>query len=287
MKSIVITGVSTGIGEATATVFTKAGWRVFGSVRKADDGDRLKATLGPNYHALLLDVIDEAAIGAAAAQVRTTLDGRKLDGLINNAGISVAGPLEHLPSAEFRQQIETNLIGPFLVTKAFLPLLGTDRTLDGAPGRIVNMSSVGGRIGPPFISGYAASKHGLEGLSESLRRELLLFGIDVIIVGPGSVATPIWTKTGSPKESPYARTAYGPAMVKFFTAMVQEGLKGYPPAYIGERLLGIMETARPRSRYALVPGRLTNWALPTLLPRRWVDRLIGRAVGLQPIDRLA
>jgi NAD(P)-dependent dehydrogenase (short-subunit alcohol dehydrogenase family) len=284
MRTVFITGVSSGIGEGAARAFCAAGWAVFGTVRTSADASRLGEALGEGFMPIVCDVTDDAAIKAAAGTVSQALGSRRLDGLINNAGISIAGPLELMPASDFRKQIEVNLVGPFLVTQAFLPLLGTDPARVGKPGRIVNISSVGGRIGPPFISAYSASKHGLEGMSESLRREVRLFGIDVVIVGPGSVATPIWTKTGSPEESPYADSAYGPAILRFFTSMVREGLKGFLPEQIGRRLVSIMENPHPKTRYALVPGRLINWTIPTTLPPRWVDAALGRAFGLRPAD---
>jgi NAD(P)-dependent dehydrogenase (short-subunit alcohol dehydrogenase family) len=142
----------------------------------------------------VFDVTDEQGIHAAAEEVQGCLGNAKLGAVVNNAGVAIGGPLILQPASDFIKQLETNLLGPFLVTKAFAPLLGTDRSRTGAPGRIVNISSVGGKIALPFLGAYAASKHGIEGMSESLRRELMLFGIDVIVVAPGSVATPIWTR---------------------------------------------------------------------------------------------
>src|SRR5262245_15640607 len=179
MRSVVITGTSTGIGWAASKVLTAAGFRVFGSVRRKADAERLAAELGPRFVPLLFDVTDESAVKAAAAQVRAALGGETLAGLVNNAGVAVPGPLLELPIEEFRRQIEVNLTGVVIATQAFAPLLGIDRRLNGAPGRIVNIGSVGGQVATPFLAPYNASKFAIEGLSESLRRELLLFGIDV------------------------------------------------------------------------------------------------------------
>jgi NADP-dependent 3-hydroxy acid dehydrogenase YdfG len=165
MRGVVITGTSTGIGWGAAKVLIANGFRVFGSVRKRADADRLKAEFGQSYVPLLFDVTDAGAVKAAAAEVRATLAGETLAGLVNNAGVAVAGPLLELPVEEFRRQIEINLVGVVIVTQAFAPLLGTDRGLKGNPGRIVNIGSVGGRIGNPFLAPYVASKFTLEGLS--------------------------------------------------------------------------------------------------------------------------
>ena len=194
MRSVVITGASTGIGWAIAKLLLGRGYRVFGSVRKQADADRLKGEFGANFTPLLFDVTDEAAVLAAAREVREALGGETLAGLVNNAGIAVAGPVLELSADEFRRQMDVNVIGPIIATQAFGPLLGADPSLKGPKGRIVMICSVAGKNGNPLSAPYAASKHAIEGLSESLRRELMLFGIDVIIVAPGAVKTPIWSK---------------------------------------------------------------------------------------------
>jgi hypothetical protein len=235
---------------------------------------------------LLFDVTDEGAVQAAATQVRQRLNGRTLLGLVNNAGIAIAGPLLHQSVSEFRQQLEVNLIGPFLVTQAFAPLLGADASLSGSPGRIVNMSSVSGRIGVPFLGAYVASKHGLEGMSESLRRELLPYGIDVIVVGPGAVATPIWDKAEkSDILARYGNTDYVVPLERFGTHMLREGPRGFAPERVGQVVWTAISARRPRLRYALVPQPLANWTLPTTLPRRMVDQIIARRLGLVRADR--
>ena len=193
-RSVVVTGVSTGIGWAIAKVLTGRGFRVFGSVRKQSDADRLTNELGPEFYPLIMDVTDRDAVERAAKEVERQLGSATLAGLVNNAGIAVPGPLLYLPLEDFRHQIEVNLVGPVSVTQAFAPLLGVDSKRPGAKGRVVNISSTGGKFGVPFLGAYVASKHGLEGLSDVLRRELLLFGIDVIVVGPGSVVTAMWDK---------------------------------------------------------------------------------------------
>src|SRR5271165_3413624 len=203
LKSVVVTGASTGIGWGTVKVLAEKGCHVFGSVRKQSDADRLRKEFGSRFTPLLMDVTDDDAVRQAAALVAEALGRETLAGLVNNAGIAVPGPLLHLKAEEYRHQLEVNLIAPLVVTQAFAPLLGTDRSRQGQPGRIVNISSVGGKLGAPFLGAYVASKHGLEGMSQSLRRELLLYGIDVIVIGPGSVATPIWDKAEADDFSRY------------------------------------------------------------------------------------
>lgn len=193
-KSVVVTGVSTGIGWGAVKVLVGKGFHVFGSVRKQADADRLKAEFGEAFTPLLFDVTDEAAVRAGARQVEAALGGAPLAGLVNNAGIAVAGPVLYLSIDEWRQQLEVNLTGVVIATQAFAPLLGAGGARVASPGRIVNISSVGGRNANPFMAPYCTTKFGLEGLSESLRREMLPFGVDVVVVAPGAVATPIWDK---------------------------------------------------------------------------------------------
>src|SRR6478672_6878938 len=265
MQSVVVTGVSTGIGWGITKVMTQRGFRVFGSVRKTQDAERLSKEFGERFVPLFFDVTDEVAVQAAAQQVREQLNGETLFGLVNNAGIAVAGPLLHLPTDDFRHQLEVNLVSVLIITKAFVPLLGSDHSLRGKPGRIINISSVGGKSGGPFLGAYSASKHGLEGFSESLRRELMLYGIDVIIVGPGSVATPIWDKAAQIDTSAYDRTEYADILRRFSGYFVQEGRKGFPPERIGETILTALTTRSPRVRYAVVPHPFRNWIIPTAL----------------------
>ncbi|MDI3258787.1 MAG: SDR family oxidoreductase [Sinobacteraceae bacterium] len=280
-KSVVVTGVSSGIGQATATLLVGLGWQVFGSVRRAQDAERLQGSLGPAFTPLLFDVTDESAVRSAARTVCAALGERTLDGLVNNAGIAVAGPLTHLPVAEFRRQLEVNLVGPMIVTQAFLPLLGSDPARRGPKGRIVNLSSVGGRLAMPFLAPYCVSKFGLEAFSESLRRELMYYGIDVVIVAPGHVATPIWDKAEEVDIAPYESLPIAGPMKKFRDYFITEGRKGFPPERIAAAIHTALTAARPKARYALVPGRFANWTLPRLMPARTLDRLIAARLGLR------
>jgi NAD(P)-dependent dehydrogenase (short-subunit alcohol dehydrogenase family) len=279
-KSVVVTGASAGIGWGISKVLLAKNFQVYGTVRKSADADRLQKEFGSDFFPLLLDVTDESEVCNAAAQVKERLGQATLAGLVNNAGIAVDGPLVHLPLADYRHQLEVNLVAPLLVTQVFAPLLGTDRTRQGQPGRIVNISSVGGKVGMPFLGAYVASKHGLEGMSESLRRELLLYGIDVIVIGPGSVATSIWDKAESTGINAYQGTEYAPILDHSRKYFIAEGRKGFPPEKIGRAVHVALTTARPKVRYAVVPQRLVNWTLPMLLPKRVVDKIIGKQLGL-------
>lgn len=279
MRSAVITGTSTGIGWGTAKVLIENGFRVFGSVRKVADAERLSAEFGSAFQPLLFDVTDPSAVAAAAEQVRAALSGKTLAGLVNNAGVAVAGPLLELPIDEFRRQIEINLIGVVTVTKAFAPLLGGNEARNGKPGRIVNIGSVGGRNATPFMAPYNASKFALEGLSESLRRELLLFGIDVILIGPGAVATPIWAKAEEMDLSPYQNTPYLRGLERLRKYMLVLGNSGLPPERFGEVVLRALTAERPKVRYAISRQPVQDF-IARALPRRLVDRIIGGRLGL-------
>jgi NAD(P)-dependent dehydrogenase (short-subunit alcohol dehydrogenase family) len=281
MQSAVITGVSTGIGWATAKLLLDRGFRVFGSVRKQADVDRLSKQFGANFTPLLFDVTDEAAVLAAARQVRAALGGETLTGLVNNAGIAVAGPVLELAADEFRRQMDVNIIGPIIATQAFGPLLGTDPSLKGPRGRIVMISSVAGKNGNPLMSAYSASKHAIEGLSESLRREMMLFGIDVIIVAPGAVKTPIWSKAEEVDISTYRNSPFFPSLEKIRKFMLQLGESGLPPEKIAETIADALTSASPKVRYQITPDPMRH-LMTAVLPKRMIDRIIGKRLGLLP-----
>lgn len=280
MKSIVVTGASTGIGWGCVKVLTAKGFHVFGSVRKQADADRLTKEFGAAVTPLLFDVTDEAGVKAGAAQVSAKLNGQTLFGLVNNAGIANPGPLLHIEIDSFRQQMEVNVTGQLIVTQHFAPLLGaTPDAKSKERGRICMMSSVGGKVGSPFVGPYNTSKFALEGLSESLRRELMLYGVDVIVIAPGAIATPIWDKADAIDVSRYANTPYAKSLDIVKKYMVGLGHKGLPPERIGETVHTALTTAKPKTRYIVTPEPLTNW-MSNHLPKRMVDNTIAKRLGL-------
>ena len=281
MPSVVITGVSTGIGWASAKLLLDRGFRVFGSVRKQADADRLKREFGANFTPLLFDVTDEAAVLAAAREVRGVLNGETLAGLVNNAGIAVAGPVLELAADEFRRQMDVNVIGPIIATQAFGPLLGSDPSLRGPKGRIVMMSSVAGKNGNPLMSAYSMSKHAVEGLAESLRREMMLFGIDVIIIAPGAVKTPIWGKADEVDITAYQNSPFYTALVKIRAFMMQLGESGLPAEKIAAKIFEALTLPNPKVRYQITPDPMRH-LVTALLPKRTVDRIIAKRLGLVP-----
>ena len=280
MKSVIVTGVSSGIGYGVAKELIGRGYRVFGSVRREADAARLEAELGERFAPLVFDVTDREAVLRAAEEVGGVLGTGGLAGLVNNAGVAIAGPLMHQPLEEARAHFEVNVVGLISTTQAFLPLLGAKRPRTHPPGRIINISSVGGRIASPFIAAYAGTKHAVEGVSDSLRRELLPYGIDIIVIRPGAVKTEIWGKAAESGVEAYADTDYAEPLANFEEYAMNLAKGGYSPEELGKRVANVFEARRPKTRYAIVPGRLTGWTIPILLPDRLLDRFIGRSIGL-------
>jgi NAD(P)-dependent dehydrogenase (short-subunit alcohol dehydrogenase family) len=276
MPDVIVTGASTGIGFATCQVLIRRGFRVFGSVRTPTDVERLRNQLGTSYVPLIFDVTDPESVSKAVADVKRAAGDQPLAGLVNNAGIAVAGPLAYLPLERFRLQLEVNLLGVHTVTQAFLPLLGTEPNRVGSPGRIVNISSVSGRLAVPFLGAYAASKFGLEGYSDALRRELMLFGIDVILIEPGAVVTPIWDKAEGVVLQQFPDTPYDRSLRRFAEQAMKEAKIGFPAEKVAELIWRALTTRRPRARYMIVPNRLVEWSIPRRLPTEFLDYCIAK-----------
>jgi NAD(P)-dependent dehydrogenase (short-subunit alcohol dehydrogenase family) len=280
MKHVLITGASTGIGYGTAEAFLAKGYHVYGSVRKQADADRLKAELGANFTPLLFDVTDTQGIQAAVKQLENEIGNEGLACLVNNAGVATSGPVMLQPIDDFRYQFEVNLFGLLAVTQAFLPLLGATKNPKFPPGRIIMISSVGGKLSGPFLGAYSASKHALEGMTGSLRRELQLYGIDVIVVAPGAIKTPIWDKPSAQELGIFEGSDYDPMMRKFQSHFVKNGRAGLPARWLGDRIVAIHEKRKPKARYAYVPNHIKDWVIPMMIPTRMLDRIIGKATGL-------
>jgi NAD(P)-dependent dehydrogenase (short-subunit alcohol dehydrogenase family) len=272
--TVLVTGASTGIGEATVLHLRELGFDPIAAVRKDEDAERLE---GQGVRTTRIDVTDADQIAAA----REALGDQPLAGLVNNAGIAVAAPLEFLPIDRLRQQLEINLIGQVAVTQAFLPALRRAR------GRIVNVSSIGGRVGLPLVGAYAASKFGLEGVSDSLRRELRAQGVDVILIEPGGVKTPIWKKGEKLADEmigdempPEADQLYG-RMIQRLRAETSkiEQERGIEPREVAEVIGTALTARRPRARYLVGRDAKIRGPMAKILPDRVMDRLIGRALG--------
>jgi NAD(P)-dependent dehydrogenase (short-subunit alcohol dehydrogenase family) len=284
-KDVVVTGVSTGIGWGTTKVLVSKGFRVFGSVRKQADADRLQREFGNGFVPLMMDITDADAVHQAAQKVGSMMGDRNLVGLVNNAGIVVSGPLLYLRPSEYRRQLDVNMISPLVVTQAFAPLLGTDKKRQGSPGRIVNITSSGAKVPIPLLGAYGSSKCGLEGMSDVLRLELMLFGIDLVMIEPGFVNTTMYDKGEKEDLSEFKPTEYWEAVQNFQKFIVAEGRKGFSPERLGEAVHLALSTAKPKARYAVIKQRFKNWTLPRLLPAKMLDAVFAKQLGLRLRDR--
>ena len=281
VRSVVITGASTGIGAACALELDRRGFRVFAGVRKAADALRLQEQASRWLAPLMIDVTDGESIAETAKTVAAALNNGSLAGLVNNAGIVVGGPLETLPLDEFRRQMEVNVVGQLAVTQSLLPLLRAGR------GRIVNVGSFNGRVAVPYTGAYAASKHALEAMTDALRVELRRWGISVSIIEPGSVKTPIWSKVRSEVQrdidamTPDTEALYGEDMRAMHVASLRLAETGMPVQRVVEAVVHALTARRPRTRYPL--GFQTRLAFIAFrfLPARARDWLICRALGLR------
>jgi NAD(P)-dependent dehydrogenase (short-subunit alcohol dehydrogenase family) len=283
--SVMITGASTGIGLAAAEHLAGKGWHVFAGVRKQADADRLKEALGDQITPVMCDVTDEAQVKAAGAQVRDALGEQNLAGLVNNAGVAVAGPLLHLPIEDMQRQLEINVTGQLRATQAFAPLLGAERGRTGKPGRIVNISSVAGFNATPLVTPYACSKFAIEAFTQGLRRELMMYGIDVVAINPGPIATPIWDKAEELDPEQYAQTDYDGAVRKILGFMLDRGRKGLPPERVAKAIATALTASKPKLNTIVTPEPIGQFVMG-LLPQRFVDHMVARALGLTPQARV-
>ena len=266
--TVLVTGASSGIGEATVLHLKELGFDPVGAVRKDADADRLASR---GVRTVKLDVTDAASIAAA----RESLGDGPLAGRGNNAGVAVASPLEFLPVDQLRHQLEINLIGQVAVIQQFLPALRAGH------GRIVNVSSIGGRVALPLLGAYNASKFALEAISDSLRRELVPHGVDVIVIEPGGVKTPIWRKGNETADEiqsgvpPEAEQLYGPmveALRRESTRIAEKS--GIEPRAVAEVIGKALSTDKPRTRYLVGRDAKVRARVAKVMPDRVMDRAI-------------
>jgi NAD(P)-dependent dehydrogenase (short-subunit alcohol dehydrogenase family) len=270
--AVLVTGAGSGIGRACAERLHRGGFTVFAGVRRAT---ALERGLVP----LTLDVTDDGAVVAAAAAIRDQLGGEPLVGVVNSAGVSGGGPAELTPPEEVRQVLETNFTGTFAVTRELLPLLRASR------GRVVCIGSIGGRVPAPFLAPYSASKAAVAALCDCLRVELRPWGIQVVLVEPGSIATPMWGKgledldRGASSGPAEARALYAPYVRAVRGAAARTAARGAPPDTVARVVERALTARRPRPRY-LVGWDARLQASLRLLPVRARDRVMARALGL-------
>jgi NAD(P)-dependent dehydrogenase (short-subunit alcohol dehydrogenase family) len=275
--AVVVTGASTGIGEATTRHLASLGFKVFAGVRKDEDAERARSS---GLQAVKLDVTDPATIASARAEVEAALDGAPLAGLVNNAGVAISGPIEFVSPDELTRQLDINVVGQVRVIQAFLDLLRRYK------GRVVNISSIGGRMALPLVGPYNASKFALEGLSDSLRREVRGQGIEVVVIEPGAIKTPIWGKGNAAADEmlagapPEAEQLYGNMIraLRAETVKIEEE-RGLPPEEVAKVVGQAMTASKPKTRYLVGRDAKMRAAMAKRLPDRLMDSLIGRTLS--------
>ena len=279
MKTILITGVSTGIGKSCAKILSSNNYKVFGTVRTEKDAEILKKELGKLFIPIIMDVTNEESIYKAKNAIEQQISNKKLDVLINNAGIALGGPIKYIDTDMFRKQFEVNLFGVVSVTNAFLKLLGATEN-NYHKGKIIMISSISGKRSYPFVSPYVASKHALEGLTDCIRKELMLYGIDVILIEPGPVKTAIWDKAPSPNDNPFSKTEYDSILKKFYKMVIEQGKLGIEANVVSKKIKKIIEMKKPKTRYVITGKKLINYTLPSILPDRLFDKLTAKMLGI-------
>ena len=275
-KSILITGVSSGIGHGTLSYFVKKGFHVYGSVRNSKDANKLKKIFRENFTPLIFDVTKEAQVKKAASIVKKDLKNSNLLALVNNAGVAISGPILLQKVRDFEKQININLNGAFRVLKFFAPLCGAEKNNNSKKGVIFNISSISGKIGMPGVGAYTASKFGLEGLSHSLRRELIRYGVDVVIIGPGPIKSEIFDKIDKKfletlKKSDYAKVA------KNIPKRMKNAKKiAFPAEEVGKLIFNALHDPNRKTRYTITPNKLMYWTLPMLITDRMLDKMVTK-----------
>ena len=277
VRSVLVTGASTGIGRATALRLDGAGWRVFAGVRRQEDAESLVRAGSASLSPLYLDVTDADQIAAAAALIEAEADG--LAGVVNNAGVAIPSPLETIPIEDFRRQVEINLTGQVAVTQA---VLGSIRR---AGGRVVFISSIGGRIAFPLTGAYHAAKFGIEAVGDVFRQELRPWGISVSIVEPGSIDTPIWDRGERSADevgarSPQREALYGRVIENYRKVVRQTAERGIPPEKVARVIEHALTSSRPRSRYLVGIDAKVQARLKPLIPTPVFDRIVAKMMGM-------
>lgn len=278
-RYVVVTGASKGIGRATALLLDKHGFHVFAGVRNPADGQALQKEASSRLAPIQIDVTDAEQIKAAADEITRIVGADGLAGLVNNAGVAVGAPLEFIPIDEMRRQLEINVVGQLAVTQALLPLIRQAR------GRIINVSSIGGRIAGPNIGAYHASKFALEAITDTLRNELSPWGIEVVSIEPGGVRTPIWETSTAYANQIIAKMP--PQFHKLYPRMAAAANKlaansttgGILPEKVAEVIERALTTSRPKTRYLVGPDARIAGTIIVRLPDRIRDWLFGRQSG--------
>ena len=280
-RAVLITGAASGIGKTTAIRLLAEGYRVFGGVLLAEEARQLQSTLGPHFTPVLLDVRDEHSLATAATQVAQTLGKQRLGALLNCAGIITNGPLADLSASTFSDVLAVNVVGMHATTRAFLPMLGSDMQREGAPGRVINISSASGRRTMPFTGAYSASKFGVEALSAAMRMEFRPLGIGVIVIAPGLVHTPMASHIHRDLQKPPSLLLYQEPLRRFLALSKEATRKGVPIERVVHTIVRALHHLRPKPRYELHNNFFRDAVLMRALPVWLRDATVARKLALQ------
>jgi short-subunit dehydrogenase len=274
-KVVLVTGASTGIGADTVRCLIEKSFTVVATVRKDEDEKSLISLYGNKVKVIKLDVSNLSAIEKVPEILKEKFQITKLDGLVNNAGVALAGPFAFQDFAEVQNIIQINVLSVMKMTQVLIPMLRSE-----TPGRIVNVSSISGKNAAPFLSVYAASKHAIEGFSEALRKEMLIFGIKVVVVAPGSIKTPIWQKGFVLIKDRYAQTVFADSFAKFVRFAASAEKYALEVSAVSEVICKALTVDDPCVRYAPTPKKFVNLFLPKIIPIKIYDKLTAKALGL-------
>jgi NAD(P)-dependent dehydrogenase (short-subunit alcohol dehydrogenase family) len=279
-RHVLVTGASTGIGAACARTLAARGWRVFAGVRKLADGEALAAGSEGRIIPLQLDVTNREQLQAVVQEIGAQCGEAGLQGVVNNAGIALAGPLEFMPLDAFQRQFDVNVLGLVAVTQAVLPLIRKSR------GRVVLMGSNSGFMCEPFLAGYGATKHAVEAIADSLRIELRPWGIEVALIEPGAIKTPIWSKSREAAEQlfvgmpPECEKLYAAPIAALRKMVEKIPASAIPPERVAAAVAHALEARRPRTRYPVGLDSIGGSILVRFIPDRWLDWIIRKVMGL-------
>jgi NAD(P)-dependent dehydrogenase (short-subunit alcohol dehydrogenase family) len=276
MKNIFITGVSTGIGYDALTSLVSRGYFVIGTVRKPEDADKIKKEFGDKCIILVFDVRDMETSMAEISTVIPKMEKEGLYCLINNAGIAIPGPLQHITEDEFEQQMDVNVKSVRRITNILLPFLGTDKKY--TPGKIINISSVSGLFNSPYNGSYCISKHALESMTDVYRRELAMFGIRVSAIQPGPIKTEIWNKSKGTLDR-FKDTAYG-ELLSSADKMIENAEKSaFDVKVVTDIIINILQSKQPKTKYLIHRKKFLFRLLAFYLPDKLVDKMIAKTLA--------